>query len=49
MTLEEALALAMAALAPLIPKLTANHIFRGAWNKQSYLKIAGELNQALQN
>ena len=44
MTLEEALAIVMAALAPRSLSELQIDVFRGAWNKQSYFKISLELN-----
>lgn len=44
MTLEEALAIVTAALAPRCLSELQTGVFRGAWNKQSYLKISLELN-----
>lgn len=44
MTLEEALAIITAVLTPRFLSELQTDVFRGAWNKQSYLKISRELN-----
>ena len=44
MTFEEALAIVTAALAPRSLSELQINVFRGAWNKQSYFRIALELN-----